>query len=241
MKALLAALIVSYVLPAYSILRRLAEGRDDLQLTTLKVEGAAAVGPAAAKDAAAALGSAWEAGELPAAFSVTMRLPGRCRVELRTLDGGKAVAAVHAFGKRRADGGQVPGLQQAADAICGVLALHASGEGESRAAVEKYLAGLKVNTRVTSLGRFGGAVAYVIGDTAEGAPQFWVQREHFLPVRVAFTEGDAAYDVQFLDYTSSSTGEWFPRALAVFRNGEPLLRLNAQKSDLKPKLEEGAF
>ena len=51
MKALLAALIVSYVLPAYSILRRLAEGRDDLQLTTLKVDGAASVGPAAAKDA----------------------------------------------------------------------------------------------------------------------------------------------------------------------------------------------
>ena len=39
MRAWAVALVLAYVMPAYSVLKRMASERDELQLTTLKVEG----------------------------------------------------------------------------------------------------------------------------------------------------------------------------------------------------------
>lgn len=238
--ALVLALTLGYVMPGYSILRRLADNRDELGLNALKVQGSASVAPGSAREVAQLLGTSWETGELPVSFTVTMKVPGRCRAELATLDGAKKVAAAQTFGKKRSEGGAVPALTTAVDAMCGLLALRGAGEGESRAALEKYLGKLGVNTKATSLGRFGGNIVFIIGE-AQGA-QLWVHRERFLPVRLKLLdETKTPWDVQFLDYTSSATGEWFPRALAVSKGQEPILKLNAQTSDLRPKLDDQSF
>ena len=98
------------------------------------------------------------------------------------------------------EGGDLPALQVAVDQICALLALRGAGEGESRVAIEKHLAALKVNTRLTSLGRFRGTVAYVLGDAVEGAPQLWIFKDHFNPARVRFVDDkQAAWDVHFFD------------------------------------------
>lgn len=249
LKAAVVALAVGYVLPAYSILRRMADNRDDLGLTALKVEGSAAVSPSSAKEVAGLLGVPWQSGELMLTFTVSMRLPGRCRVELGSPESTKTVAAVSSNGKKRMEGGELPALQVMIDEICAVLALRGAGEGDSRVAVEKHLAALKVNTKSTALGRFRGTVAYVLGDLTEGAPQLWIYKpaasssqSDMHPARVRFTDDkQVAWDVHFFDYASQAAGEAFPRLVAVSKGPEQVLRLTVLKADSKPKLDDALF
>jgi hypothetical protein len=242
LKVAVVGLMVGYLLPSYSILRRMADGRDDLGLSALKAEGSAAVSPSAAREVAALMGVEWQSGELMLNFTVAMRLPGRCRLELSSTESTKTLVAVSSNGKRRAEGGELPALQVAADEICGLLAARGAGEGETRAAVEKHLAALKVNAKATSLGRFRGTVAYVLGDTAEGASQLWIFKDHFNPARVRFVDDkQIAWDVHFFDYASQATGAAFPRQVLVNKGPEPVLRLTTLKGDPKAKLEDALF
>ncbi len=236
------ALAIGYLLPSYSILRRLADARDELALNALKVEGSAAIGPAAARDVAALMGVDWQSGELMLNFTASLKFPGRCRLELSSPESTKLLVAVSSNGKRRHEGGELPALQLAVDEVCALLVLRGAGDGDSRAAVEKHLAALKVNTRAISLGRFRGTVAYVLGDTAEGAAQLWVYKDGFAPARIRVTDDkQIAWDVQFFDYTSQAAGEAFPRQLLVSKGGEQVLRLTALKGEPKPKLDDALF
>lgn len=241
-KAALVGLTLLYVLPSYSILRRMADGRDEQALTTLKIEGSAVVSPGAAKEVARLLGIEWVSGELPLNFSVAMRVPGRCRIELSSPETTKVIAAVSSNGKRRAEGGELPALQVAADEVCALIALRGAGEGESRAAVERHLNAHKINRAPTSLGRFRGTVAYVVGDPGPDAPQLWVFKDHFTPARIRFSDDKQnKWDVQFFDYTSQASGEWFPRVLLVQKGSEPVLRLTVLKGDNRVKLDDALF
>jgi hypothetical protein len=241
-KVAVVALMVAYVLPAYSILRRLADGRDDLALNGMKVEGSAAVGPSSAREVAGLMGVDWQSGELMLTFTASMRLPGRCRLELSTPESTKTLVAVSSNGKRRNEGGELPALQVAIDQICAVLAFRGSADGESRAAVERHLAALKVNSRLTSLGRFRGTVAYVLGDPGDAAPQLWIFKDHFNPARVRFTDDkQLVWDVHFFDYSSQATGQAFPRQVLVNKGSEPVLRLTTLKGDLRAKLDDALF
>lgn len=241
-KIAVVAVVAAYVLPSYSILRRMADGRDDLALNAMKVEGSAAISPSSAREVAALMGVDWQSGELMLSFTASMRLPGRCRLELSSTESTKTLVTVSSNGKRRNEGGELPALQVAIDEICAVLALRGAGEGESRAAVEKHLAVLKVNTKATSLGRFRGTVAYVLGDTTEGAGQLWIFKDRFNPARIRFVDDkQLAWDVHFFDYTSQATGSAFPRQVLVSKGPEPVLRLTTLKGDLKAKLEDALF
>ena len=77
MRLAVAVLVLGYVMPPYSVLRRMAESRDDLQLTALKVDGTATVPVAAAPEYADALGVTAGQGELQLSVAVSMRLAGR--------------------------------------------------------------------------------------------------------------------------------------------------------------------
>lgn len=228
MKPVVALLVLAYVMPSYSILRRLANRRDDLTITQLKIDGLAAVGPSAAREAANQLGTEWTSGELSLTSTVYARFPGRCRVELSSPDSTKTVAAVWAQGKQRTEGGDLPALAKATEALCATLALHSGTDGESRAALERYLGSLKVETKQVSFGRFSGAVTFVLGDPADGKPQFWIYKERFLPARVRTADG---WDVRFVDYASQATGDWWPRLVEVYQGNELQLRLTVLGAD----------
>jgi len=249
LKIAVVALATAYLLPSYSILKRMANERDDLGLNAIKVEGSATVSPSSAREVAALMGVEWQSGELSLVFTGAIRFPGRCRLELSSTESTKTLVALSSNGKKKGEGGDFPALQVAVDQICGLLALRAAGDGESRAAVEKHLTGLKVNYRNTSLARFRGTAAYVLGDTAEGAPQFWVFKDSaslskppFNPARVRFTDDKSiAWDVHFFDFASQATGQAFPRQVLVNKGTEPVLRFTALKGDLKAKLDDSLF
>jgi hypothetical protein len=242
MRALIVLLIAGYIMPGYSILRRMANKRDELALSSYRVGGTVTVAPAAAAQVSQALGVQWTSGELPLTGTFWAKLPGRCRFELSSLESTRTLAA--SAGKKAPE---FAALQVAVDEACALLAYRGAGEGESRAAVERHLASLKVDSRQVSLGRFAGVLVFVLGD-ADKPNQFHVYKEsasgdpRFQPARLKFTDASGtAWDVRFLDYASQGTGDTFPRQLEVWRGAELMLRFAAQKADVGVKLEDALF
>ncbi len=241
-RALLFALTVGYVMPAFSILKRLANQRDELTLTALKLDGLGAASPALSRELSAAMGTNWVSGELSLTATLSMRLPGRCRLDLTSTESTKSIAVISNNGKRRVEGPAFAPAQVALEQACALLALHSGTEGETRGAIDRHLSSLKVDTHQVSLERFAGTVAFVLGNRKEGSAQFWVYKERFLPARVRFTDDAAAeWDVRFIDYTSQATGDWFPRVIEVYRGEELQFRMSILASDTRPNVDAMKF
>jgi hypothetical protein len=170
--------------------------------------------------------------------AVSVRFPGRCRVDLSSAESTKVLSAVWAQGRARSEGGELPALSAAVEALCATLALHSGTDGESRAAIERYLDSKRVEIRQVAFGRFGGAVAFVLGEQTEGRPQFWVYKDRFLPARLRTADG---WDVRLIDYSSQATGDWWPRQVEVYRGQELQLRLTVLKADGKADLSAVKF
>lgn len=242
MRAVVLGLVLAYVMPTYSVLKRLANARDELTVTALKLDSLGAVAPVIAKDVADQLGTSWTSGELTLTAVWSVRFPGRCRLDLSSPDSTKSMTFAWANGKKRSEGGALPAAAVAVDEVCALLALRSGTDGESRGQLERHLAALKVNPKETTLARFVGTVAFVIGDRAEGAPQLWVYKDKFLPARVRFTDdAGAQWDVRLVDYASQATGDWFPRQIEVYKGAEPQLRLTVLSADGKAELEGVKF
>ncbi|MFZ5470253.1 MAG: hypothetical protein ACOZIN_12530 [Myxococcota bacterium] len=231
----------AYILPAFSILRRMVERRADLQLSTLKVGGSLAFFGEAAKEAGAALGVATDRSEVSVDGAVYLKVPGRCRFEAASVEAGKKSAAAQAASKRRSEGAEIRALAVAVEQLCPLLALRSTNEADARAAIERHLGALKADTKKTSLARFGGRVAYVLGGRDDPG-QLWVYKDSFLPARIRLTdETGVAWDVRLLDYSSPATGEWFPRVIEIFKNGAPALRFTGLDGNVKGKLDDALF
>ena len=239
--ALVALSAGAYVLPGSSILRRMVDAREDLKLSTLKADGSVHFYGPGVKEAGAALGLPADRPELEADGTLYLKLPGRCRFEAKAAEG-NAVAVVRSGGRQRVEGTAVPALEDAVRQVCAVLAVRGSSSASGREQVEEYLQSLGVAPRTTSLARFGGEVAYVLGEQGEGKPQFWVYKEGFRPARVRYKDAKGtSWDVRFLDYTSPATGEWLPRSIEVWREGQRLTRFTALQGDARVKIADTLF
>ena len=231
---------LAYVLPGSSILRRMLDAREELHLATLRVEGSVSFQGEAAPVAAGALGLPLEGREVVSDARVLLRLPGRCRLEVVPVEGGKA-AVVQRLGKLRVEGREVPALAVALRQVCALLGW-GGAESDARAALDAHLKSLRIDPTTTWLARFGGQVAYVLGERAEGQPQLWVYKDSFLPARVRLAEENgAAWDIRFLDYTSAASGEWFPRLLEVYRGAELQLRFTTLKANARADVPDTLF
>ncbi len=242
MKTALLALVVAYIMPPSGILKRFANQRDELTVSSLKAEGVASVSPALAREVAGLMGVSWVSGELMLNASLAVRFPGRCRLELSSPESTKVVTAISANGKRRSEGGEVPALMAALNQACAVLSLKSGDEGATREAVAKHLASLKVDLKQASLARFNGSVSYVIGQRAENQAQLWVYKDKFLPSRIKFADDSGTeWDVRFSDFTSQATGEMWPRVLEVYKGNEAQLRVMVLNANAKADLSHVKF
>ncbi|MBF5043693.1 hypothetical protein FGE12_14950 [Aggregicoccus sp. 17bor-14] len=241
-----AALLVSlsaaaYVLPQGAILRRMVEARSELQLVNVRVEGAAILSGPAQAQAASALGLPADRPELSLDGTLSLKLPGRCRLEVGTPDG-KRVGAVMNAGRRKSVGPEVAALSAALEQVCPLLAARSGSDSEARAALEQHIRSLGVAAQRSSLARFSGEVTYVLGDPAEGKSQLWVYKDTFRPARVRSTDkAGTVWDVRFIDFDSPTTGEWMPRTIEVWRGNERALRFTALKGDSRAQLADSLF
>jgi len=230
----------AYILPPGSILRRMSEARDELQLTATRVDGTITFAGSTASEVASVFG-ATDRAEVQADAALLLKLPGRCRLEVVGSNGTKT-AAVWAHGKRRNEGPEVAALITALEQICPLLAVRSSSEAETRAAIERHLHSLKIDTRTTSLARLAGQVAYVLGNPADAQPQFWIYKDLFLPARVRWSDGTGgSYDERFIDYGSPVSGDVFPRLTELYRNNELAIRFIALKADARAQLSDKLF
>lgn len=241
---LLAGGALAYVLPQGSILRRLVEAREELQLSSVEVKGTLTLEGETLRTLAGPLGVSAGQGAARVDGTWSLMLPGRCRFEAGSMLPGdpRRAAAVNAGGKRFAVGTESPALATAVDEVCALLALRAGGS-QSRGALEGHLRALGVDSRSSSLQRFGGQVVYALGDTSDDKfAQLWVYKQSFQPARMRWTAKDGTrWDVWLVDYGAPPAGEAFPRVIEVHRNGERQLRFDALAWRRDPKLAAGLF
>lgn len=241
--AVLASLAAgAYVLPGGSILRRMATAREEKHLAAFRVEGSVIFSSSGVQEAGAALNVPTDRPELQGDGVLSVKVPGRCRFDASSPDSSLKSATVQVNGRKRVEGKELPSVSVLVANVCALLAQDAGSAQDTRVAQESYLQGLGINTKVTSLARFGGEVAYVLGDPAEGKPQFWVYKDAFRAARVRYTDSaGAAWDVRFLDYASPATGDWMPRTVEVWKAGQRVVRFTALKGDNRSAVPDRLF
>lgn len=230
-------LLLAYVMPSWGVLKRYANQRDELTLSSLKAEGVATAAPAFARDIATQLGVSWLGGELSLNAMLAVRFPGRCKLELTSPDSMQVIGVSVSQGKVRSDKESRPALEALVEHACALLAMKSTEEGATRETLMRQLSAHKIDARQVSLARFEGTVSYVLGSRDEGQPQLWVYKDSFLPSRLRVTDKDGtAWDIRLVDYGSQATGEVWPRVMEVYKGQELQLRvmlLSAQpKADL---------
>jgi hypothetical protein len=238
---LFSAAALAYVIPATSILNRMTKEEDKIQVFSWKIEGALSFFGPAAKEAAAALKLTAEGNELQVDGVVSLKHPGRCRFDASSAEGATS-SAVTTNGKARTEGSPLPTLQLTIDEICALMVQRSGDEGVAKAAVERHLSKLGVDTKRSSLGRIGTDVAYVVGDPAAGKSQLFVNKDSFTPARILFTDAAGQkWDLRFHDFYSPLTGDQFPRVTEVWKNGELQLRFTALKAEPKAQFADKVF
>lgn len=242
MKPALLAMLLAYVMPSYGVLKRMANQRDDVNTPGLKAEGVTQVAPVLAKDVAPLLGITWNSGELSLNATLSVRFPGRCRLDVSSPESTKQVSATWAGGKAKLEGGDVKALAVGLEQACVLLSPKSTEDGATREGYSKHLSSLKVDTKNVQMARLNGSVSYLIGQKAEGQAQLWVDKDRFLPTRVRFTdESGTAWDVRFSDYTSQATGELWPRVMEVLKGGETQLRVMILNADTRADVTQVKF
>lgn len=241
MKRLLPALVVlapaaalAFVMSAGSVLRHVAARREELELASLVVRGTFTFqGPEASEVASAVKITAGPEITVPGA--VTYKMPGRCKIELEARSGA-APTASNVHGSFKAGGATLAPLRRFAMRVCPLLAQPSTED------LVAFVKARGVDTSHVTLGRFNGTVSYVVGGRARdtGVSTFWVGKERYEPLRLAFRDGPTLADVKLLDYSSPLAGEWHPRVVEI-RHGESVTRFVADKIEANAKVSDSFF
>lgn len=243
---LLAALVVggtalAYVLPGHAVIRRSVDARGEAGFSNLRVAGTFTFDHASQKALVEHLALVPEGGLAKVDGTMTLQSPLRCRVDAGATDLGdpRRLSAVTSAGKRSASGPASLALANGLEQACAMIAMRGNN---ARASLETRLRQLGVNTGRTSLARFGGQVAFVVGDEGEGAAQYWVYKDSFQPARMRWVAKDGSrWDVRLVDWGSAAAGNAFPRVMEVFLNGQRQVRFDALSSTTPAKLDAALF
>jgi hypothetical protein len=240
--ALLAAALpaTAYILPVPAILRRVAEKRASLSLSSLEATGTfQAEGPTAAAIAQVIRADARPQVTVPARLD--LKVPGRCRLEL--LPPGTpasdrpfvSVRDARVTGARGLDG--LPEVVALVRSACTLLAVHASGGAYASALGRRGVA-----LGEASLGRFDGRVAYVVGGHARDArPLAYFDKQAFQPLRLLSLDGGTLWDVRLLGFGTPPGGDAFPHAIEAWQREERRASFTAERTAPNARVPETLF
>jgi hypothetical protein len=245
--ALLAGLLAgaaparAYVLPATSVVKKAAERRATLEVTSVEVTGALELHGAARSR----LGALTPSGDAPLAVAarIAVKTAGRARLELQPADLADAQRPFAAVRDERVSGqGGLEATPAATVLVRALAALLATPRGEEGRPLAEALIRRGVKLDDATLGRFNGRLAYVVGGkSADPGPLLYVDKETFMPLRLEVVEGGTRLDVRLLDWASPIGGDWFPRAVEVWDGPTLLLRFTTEKAAANLKLPDAQF
>jgi len=117
----------------------------------------------------------------------------------------------------------------------------------SRALLEKRLSSLGVDFTISSLGRFQGQPAYVLGAQYpdETAPQIWLDKDTFRPIRWVIT-GKVAdnpedfLEVRYLEWQRVHK-TWYPMRVEFYKNDILVRQINVDNIEAAPDFPEDLF
>jgi hypothetical protein len=113
----------------------------------------------------------------------------------------------------------------------------------SREILQEQLSNLGVDVKITSLGRFQGNPAYVLGAQYpdETSPQVWLDKKTFLPFRWIMT-GNATQNLEvlYLDWKRLNQ-TWYPMHIEFFSNGTMVREVHVQDIEVNPAFQADAF
>jgi outer membrane lipoprotein-sorting protein len=123
--------------------------------------------------------------------------------------------------------------------------------GEDIDQIQERLVGvlkrLGIDTATVTLGRQGSTVAYIIGGKAQDTekPLLWIDKENFLPLKLVTTQKAGGkterLEVRWMEFGSSTTGDWFPRVIELWKDGTRLERAEVSKIEINKKVPDTLF
>ncbi len=86
----------------------------------------------------------------------------------------------------------------------------------------RLMRSVNVDTKVNTLTRAGSRLAVVLGakEWERDRPQFWLDKDRYLPLRLMVEEKKHLIDIQWSQWGSRTTGDWFPQRIEVRSDGE---------------------
>jgi outer membrane lipoprotein-sorting protein len=113
----------------------------------------------------------------------------------------------------------------------------------SREILQERLSNLGVDVKITSLGRFQGDPAYVLGAQYpdETSPQVWLDKKTFLPFRWIMTSNATQnLEVLYLDWKKLNQ-TWYPMRIEFFSNGNLVREIHVQNIEVNPAFQSDLF
>ena len=117
----------------------------------------------------------------------------------------------------------------------------------TRQLVKNRLSQLGVAVDISSVGRFQGRIAYVLGAQYpdETVPQLWLDKETFRPIRWLLKPAPAgnlgeAIEVRYDDWRKVSS-IWYPERIEFYQGDRLLRRMQVQRTRVNPKLSNRLF
>jgi hypothetical protein len=113
----------------------------------------------------------------------------------------------------------------------------------SREILEERLSDLGVDVNISSLGRFKGTPAYVLGAQYpdETPPQVWLDKKTFLPFRWIIN-GNASQNLEVRDLDWKNLNQtWYPMRIEFFSNGNLVREIHVQDIKVNPSFKDDLF
>jgi outer membrane lipoprotein-sorting protein len=117
----------------------------------------------------------------------------------------------------------------------------------TRESLKTRLTELGVAVEVSSLGRFQGRIAYVLGAQYpdETLPQVWLDKETFRPIRwllkpASAANPGAALEVRYADWRKASS-IWYPERIEFYQGDRLLRRMQVQQTRVNPEFSAALF
>lgn len=117
----------------------------------------------------------------------------------------------------------------------------------SRTLLQKKLGMLGVDGSISSLGRFHGKIAYIIGAQYpdESVPQVWIDKDTFTPIRwiISKKTENGSQDTTEFRYVEWKmfANNWYPMHIEIYQNNTLLREIVVDNIDITPSFSEDFF